>query len=108
MLERRRPLFRGLAHAYEVLKQHQDRFQMPVIGPLITEVTARDKKIAQYLENHVPLTTWTLFIVRCDDDMKMLRSLQLMRELNVINLEDDGNEPFVGPDFQSNLSQSVT
>ena len=84
-LEKQRPLFRGLLQAHEALKQHTDRFRMPVIGPVITEVAVRDPMIANYLENQVPLATWTLFIVQCDADLEVLRSLQLIRELNVIN-----------------------
>jgi len=102
-LEKKRPLFRGLVQAYEYVKQNQDKFQMPVIGPLITEVNVKDKQIAQYVETQVPLTTWTLFIVQCDDDMKTLRSLQHMRELNVIRFEGHSGR-YVPPSYQA-LSQ---
>ena len=80
---------------------------MPVIGPVITEVAVRDPMIASYLESQVPLATWTLFIVQCDADLEALRSLQLMRELNVIKFgsSTEGRDSFVEDRRRPSLSQ---
>ena len=77
---------------------------MPVIGPLITEISVGDRQIAQYIENSVPLTAWTLFIVQCEEDKQTLRSLKLMKELNIIKLEGN-NERFISPTFRTDLSR---
>jgi len=105
-LESMRPLFRGLSAAYEGIRRYSDRFQYPVIGPLISEIKVSDPKIAQYLENQVPMATWTLFIVHSDDDMRTLQSLNLMQEINVINVgPPEHNNRQVTPAFGSNLQR---
>lgn len=93
MLETKRPLFTKLSQVYEAVKHHPQRFQKPVIGPLIVEVTVPDENIARYLEMQVPLTAWTFFIVHCDEDERTLKSYKPINgEINIIKLTESHHE----------------
>ena len=80
---------------YRVLQwvtSNQNMFRRHVHGPIICEVTTKDKDASNYLEQHVKNTILKSFVVECREDMNLLyREVRTKMNMRInIQMVDQG------------------